>query len=489
MTRRCDRHGMTTSETVQANEIVGTQSERASWGTLLVVLAGAFITVLDFFIVNVAIPSMQRDLHAGPAAIQFVVAGFGLAVASCLITGGRLGDLYGRRKMFAIGVAAFTVASAACGLAPTAGVLIAARVLQGMAAALLTPQVLAILGATYTGRHRALAFNAYGIAIGLAAVFGQLIGGALITANPGGTGWRSIFLINIPVGVATLILLPRLVPESRSDGRPGLDLVGAVLVTAGLTAVVLPIVEGQQQGWPLWTWLCLAGAAPLLGAFAAYQRFVARRGGSPLIELGLFRERVFTIGLLTIFCYLMALSSFFLVLALYLQQGRGLSALDSGLVFGLLGIGFFASSAMVPKAVIRWGRQVIAAGALTVAAGYAAVAEIVAHIGVAGSLGWLAPGLLVAGFGMGLVIAPLTSTVLAGVAPHHAAAASGVLSTAQQAGGAVGIAVVGVVFYRALGPHLTPASFGHAFSVSLAVTAVFCVAVAALVQLMPRHGR
>jgi EmrB/QacA subfamily drug resistance transporter len=460
--------------------------ERPSWGALLVVLAGAFITVLDFFIVNVAIPSMQAELHAGPAAVQFVVAGFGVAVASCLITGGRLGDLYGRRKMFGIGVAVFTIASAMCGFAPSAGVLIAARVLQGFAAALLTPQVLAILNTVYTGPYRARAFNAYGLVIGLAAVFGQLIGGALISADIAGSGWRSIFLINLPFGVVTLILLPRLVPESRESARSRLDLVGAGLVTAGLVAIVLPVVEGQQQGWPLWTWLCLVAAVPLLVAFVLYQRQLARRGGSPVIDLSLFAERVFSIGMISLLVYFAALASFFLVLALYLQQGRGLSALDSGLIFGLIGIGFFVASGLVPRVTARLGRQIVAVGAVAVAAGFGAVAGVVFSIGVGGELAWLAPGLAVAGFGMGFVAAPLPSIVLAGVAPRHAAAASGVLSTAQQGGGAVGVAVIGVVFYNVLGSRVTPASFGHAFAVSLVVLVAMTAAVAALVQFMPR---
>ena len=460
--------------------------ERPPWSALFVVLAGAFITVLDFFIVNVAIPSMQHELHAGPAAVQFVVAGFGVALASCLITGGRLGDLYGRRRMFSLGVAIFTIASAACGFAPSAGTLIAARVLQGVAAALLTPQVLAILGAVYTGPHRAKAFNAYGLVLGLAAVFGQLIGGVLINADVWGTGWRSIFLINIPFGIVTLILLPRLVPESRGTGAARLDLVGTVLVTAGLTAIVLPVVEGRQQGWPLWTWLCLGAALPLLAAFAAYQHRLPNRGGSPLIELSLFRERVFSVGLVTILVYFMPMGSFFLVLALYLQQGRGLSALDSGIIFGLLGIGFFASSAIVQRLAARWGRQVIAVGALVVSAGYGLLALTVRDIGVGGHLAVLAPGLLIAGFGMGLVASPLPSMVLAGVRPEHAAAASGVLSTAQQGGAAIGVAVIGMVFYNGLGVR---ASFGHAFTVSLVVLVALSVVVAGLVQLMPRNSR
>ncbi|HVA90202.1 MAG TPA: MFS transporter [Chloroflexota bacterium] len=251
-----------------------------SWIILPIILAGAFMITLDFFIVNVAIPSMQRDLHGGAASVQFVVAGYGLAYAAPLLIGGRLGDLYGRRRMFALGVGLFTLASGACGLAPTMAVLTATRVLQGLAA-LLGPQVLAILGVTFTGESRARAFTAYGLTLGLAAVFGQLLGGLLIEANLAGLGWRSCFLINLPIGAAALALTPRLVPESRAPGRPRLDILGMILVTLALLATVLPLIEGREQGWPTWTWLCLITAMPLFLAFAAYQRRLGARGGAP----------------------------------------------------------------------------------------------------------------------------------------------------------------------------------------------------------------
>jgi MFS family permease len=240
-----------------------------SWGALLVLIAGIFIVTLDFFIVNVAIPATQADLHASSSAVQFVVAGYGLSLAALLITAGRLGDLYGRRRLFTLGLGLFTLASAACGAAPTAGVLIAARVVQGGAAALMLPQALGIIQVTYSGEKLTKAFKAYGLAIGLGAVFGQLIGGALIKADVFGLGWRSIFLINIPVGIAAVVGAFRLLPESRADGASTrIDALGTVLVSLGLVAIVLPLVEGQQQGWPLWTWLCLSAALPLLAGFA-----------------------------------------------------------------------------------------------------------------------------------------------------------------------------------------------------------------------------
>jgi EmrB/QacA subfamily drug resistance transporter len=450
-----------------------TPATRPSWGALGVLLVGIFIVTLDFFIVNVAIPSVQADLHAGSAAIQSIVAGFGLAYAASLITGGRLGDLHGRRRLYGIGLGLFTVASAACGLAPSAGVLIAARAVQGLGAALLAPQVLAILNAVYTGRHRTTAFTAFGLAMGFGGVFGQLIGGVLIQADVAGLGWRTIFLINVPIGVLALVLVRRMVPESRATGRSRLDLTGTLLVSLGLVAVVLPLVVGRDAGWPLWTWLCLGAAAPLLAAFVAH----LRRTRSPLVDPAMFRERGYSVGVLIGLVYALTTASFFLVLALYLQQGRGLTALGSGLIFLPLGVGYFVSSTRAGRLAARLGRQVLALGGLTVAAGYLLLAAAATS-----GLGWLVPGLVIAGAGMGFVMGPLPAITLARVDPQRTAAASGVLNAAQQAGGAIGVAVVGVVFYQVLGDH----SFATAFSLSEVVLAGIGIVVAGLVQLLPK---
>ncbi|WP_214410550.1 MFS transporter [Sphaerisporangium fuscum] len=456
----------------------------AGWGSLLVLLTGVFITTLDFFIVNVAIPATQRDLNAGPSAIQFIVAGFGIALAAGLVMGGRLGDLYGRRRLFAIGLTVFTLASAACGEAPTAGFLVGARIVQGIGAALLMPQVLALINTLYTGEHRAKAFNAYGMALGFGGVFGQLIGGVLINADIAGLGWRSIFLINVPVGIVTLALTPRLIPESRSPGGARLDLIGTALVSLGLVAVVYPLVQGQQQGWPAWTWLCLGASVVLLATFALYQR----RAAAPLVDPALFRARSFSAGVVVSLIHAMTMGSFFLVLALYLQEGRGLDALGSGVIFLPLGIGYFVSSALSGKVAARLGRQVVAVGALVLAAGYATLAETASALGTGGAVEWTIPGLVVSGAGMGLIMAPLPSFVLAGTDPRHAASASGVLSTAQQAGGAIGVALVGIVFYGTLGTP-APAHYPHAFALGLALLIGLAVAVAALVQALPRPTR
>lgn len=457
-----------------------------SWGTLGVVLTGIFMITLDFFIVNVAIPSVQADLHATAAQIEFIVAGYGLAYAAGLITGGRLGDLYGRRRMFSIGLVMFTLSSAACGLAPDAAELVAARVAQGIAAAAMAPQVLAILGVVYTGKYRATAFNAYGLTMGVAGIFGQLIGGALIQSDLGGLGWRMCFLINLPIGAVALLLVRRVVPESKAPGRERPDVIGAVLITFGLVATVLPLIEGREQGWPLWTWLCLAAAVPLLLAFTGYQYSLGRRGGAPLVNLALFRERAFSVGIVTVLVYYSGMASFFLIFALYLQQGRGLDALHAGLVLVPQGIGFMAASIMAGRLAVRLGRQVLAVGGGLLAIGVALLAATVEHIGVTGNTLELVPALVLGGAGMGLVMAPLASVVLAGVVPQHVGAASGVLSTALQVGNSIGVALIGVVFYGALDAGVGADRFQHAYVLSSEFLLILALAVVALVQALPR---
>ncbi|MFJ9928456.1 MFS transporter [Streptomyces misionensis] len=461
-----------------------------AWGALLVVLAGLFITNLDFFIVNVAIPSLQRDMHATPAQIQLVAVTFTIGLAALLITGGRLGDLYGRRRVYSVGVALFTLASLACGIAPNMTELIVARAVQGAAAALVIPQVLGILNTAYTGKARVAAFNAYGLALGAAAVFGQLIGGLLIKADLFGWDWRTIFLINVPIGALVLLVTPKVVPESKAgDGRTGLDLLGVVLVTAGLVAVVLPLVEGREQGWPAWTWELLVASVPLLGLFWITQRRLAARDRSPLMSPSLFHDRSFSVGVVSILVYFSVMASFFLVLALYLQEARGTSALKSGLLFIPLGLGFFLSSVQAPKFTGRLGKQVLALGALTVAVGDVALAFTADRLDTTGAVAWCIPAMVVCGYGMGLVVAPLTSLVLERVAPQYAAAASGVFSTAQEVGNALGVAIIGVVFFDVAEDRPGAHGMAQAFSTSLLVQAGICVGAAALLQLLPNRSR
>jgi EmrB/QacA subfamily drug resistance transporter len=438
------------------------------------------MVVLDFFIVNVALPSMQSDLGASNTAIEWVVAGYALTSAIFVITAGRLGDRFGRRRLFSLGLAVFTVASAACGAAGTPLELVLARLLQGVGAALLTPNVLSLIGVLYSGPDRVRALSVYGTVMGLAAVGGQVIGGALIALDPAGLSWRTCFLINLPIGIAALVLAPRVIPESRQSVAPGLDRLGTVLATATLTAVVLPLLEGRQHGWPAWTWLTLAAAPGLLALFVVHQRRLSRRGGSPLIDTALFRERSFSAGLVTQLCFWAGQASFFVVLALYLQNGRGLQPLPAGLVFTILAAAYVAASMRAPALSARYGRAVIAAGALVLACGHAMLVAAVADIGVSGELVVLVPGLVLVGAGMGLVLAPLASTIMQSLEPERAGAASGMLTTMQNVGNAIGVAVTGVIFFGAL-----HSGYSTAFELAVGELAVLLVGVAALTRLLP----
>lgn len=480
------------SETIEKVAVEGAAPDRYAarrWLALPVILTGTFMTILDFFVVNVAIPSAQSDLHASDAQIQFIVAGYGVAYAIGLITGGRLGDLYGRRRVFAIGIAAFTITSALCGLAVNADMLVLSRVAQGLAASLMFPQVLAMINVTYTGADRGRAFSGFGIALGLASVSGQLIGGLLIAANILGLGWRACFLVNLPVGIAALILLPLLVGESRAQSAKRLDLRGVALVSPALALLLIPLVEGRQLHWPAWTWVSLAASALVLFVFARAQAATSRRGGTPLVEPALFRSRAFPAGLATVLSVYCGMASLMLIIALYLQDGLHYSALISGLSFLPMGVTFFLSSRNAGRFIQMWGRRTLTYGAIAIVIGEGGLALTTMHTGTLPGGGahvnflLFAVFMAISGAGIGAVGAPLIAQVLLGVDPQHAGSASGVLSTVQQVAGALGVAVLGIIFYGALHGRSTPTAYGHAFAVGLVYTV--CLAAVTVAVTLP----
>jgi len=474
---------MTTLSTLSRTE--GTRQRAAMWAPLAVILCGTFVYVVDFFVVNVALPSIQHSLGAGPAAIEWVVAGYGLTSAAFLVTGGRLGDIYGRRRLFCVGIAMFTVTSALCAAAPDAGFLVAARLAQGVGAAIMAPNVLSILGTTYTGPARVKAISVYGMVMGIAAVGGQLLGGVLIAANVDGLGWRVIFWINVPIGIAALALARRLVPESRaaagSTGSGRLDLRGATLFTAALVAIILPLLDGREQGWPAWSWACLAAGPVLLAVFAAHLRSTARSGGQPLLDPAIFAVRAFRAGLTCQVLFWCQQAASYLLLALYLQEGRGLSPIKAGGVFAVLAAGYLATSLRAPALTMRFGRRVVATGALVAGLGDLALVLAVLSNG-GGAVAALFPGLFLLGAGQGLCITPLTSTVLSHADASTAGSVSGAMSTAQQVGNAIGVAVSGVVFYGLLGHG---DGYAAAYRWSLTEMGVLLAGVAVLTFIMP----
>jgi EmrB/QacA subfamily drug resistance transporter len=434
-------------------------SRIAKWVPLAVILTGTFVYILDFFVVNVALPDIQGSLHASAAAIEWLVSGYALTSASLLVCGGRLGDHYGRRRCFCIGLAIFVLASALCALAPDPDFLIASRLVQGAGGAIMAPNIMSILGMTYTGRDRVRAISVYGMVMGIAAVGGQLIGGVLIDANVAGLGWRAIFWVNVPVGLVALAAAWRLVPESRAAQAGHLDLPGVALLAAGLVAIVLPLADGRQQGWPAWSWACLALGPVLLALFAGYLRGASRRGRLPLLDPAIFAVGSLRVGLTVQALFWCQQAASYLLLALFLQQGRGLGALESGGVFAVLAAGYLLTSLRAPALTVRFGRRVIATGAVCGAVGDLLLVLAVWHWGVGGPLVALFPGLLLLGAGQGLCITPLTSTVLSHADARTAGSITGALSTAQQVGNAIGVAVSGAIFFGLLS-HGFPAAFG-----------------------------
>jgi predicted MFS family arabinose efflux permease len=416
---------------------------------LAVLLAGTFLIVLDFFIVNVALPSIQRDLKVDATALEWLVAGYGLSFGALLLPASRLGDRHGRRRLFIMGLALFVLASAACGLAPGTPTLLLARLLQGAAAAMIGPMVLALIGDIYVGPARVRALGAYATVMGVAAASGQLIGGLLVSADLFGLGWRTIFLVNVPVGLAALALARRVLPNTRVDA-PAVDVAEAVRTVGALTAVMLPLTEGRQQGWPAWTWCSLA-AGVLLGVLTIRRgTALRRRGRRPLLDSAPLRHRPLAAGLVGQFALFTGMASYFLVLALYLQQGRGLTALGAGLVFTILAVSYMTGTRAAPRLAPLGARTTVTASAAALGVGHMAVLFAVAHIGVGGSIRWLVPGLAISGVGMGVALASLVGAVMGSVEPRHAGTVSGTSSTLQQLGNALGVALIGIAYFGLL---------------------------------------
>ena len=437
---------------MNSNSCLSTPPARAvsgpPWLGLSVLLLAGFVTIFDLFVVNVAIPSMQADLDANFAQIGFIVAGYELAFGVLLITGGRLGDLFGRRRLFVIGMAGFTLASALCGLAPSAEFLIGARVLQGLAAALLFPQVYASIRVNFDGDDSRRAFGLLGMTLGLAAIAGQVLGGWLVHADLFGLGWRSIFLINVPIGLFA-IAAARTIPESRAPQRPALDWMGVALVSAGLTLLLVPLIEGPGQGWPAWSLLSL-GVAVLLALFHRQQEQRRMAGGLPLVDMRLLAQRRFALGTVLVLLVYSTSSSFFLCFALLVQTGLGLDPFMAGSIFAPCSVGFVLASLAAPRLVARWGAQAIVAGAMAYAV---SIGLLIAQVWMAGAElvpARLIPVLVVVGAGQGFIMTPLLNLVLGFVDEAQAGMASGVISTVQQVGAALGVAVVGILFAAAL---------------------------------------
>jgi EmrB/QacA subfamily drug resistance transporter len=457
------------------------------WVALAILVAAQFMFVVDAFIVNVAIPSLRMSLAASGSQIEAIIAVYQIAYAAVLITGGRLGDLYERKRLFLIGLLGFTGASAWCSIAGSPVILIIARAAQGATAALMVPQVLASIQTLFPDEERAQAFGVVGVALGLGAAAGLMLGGWLVTLNPYGLAWRSAFLINIPVGLAIAALALALVPALPAPGGARLDLPGIGVLVTGLVLVLGPVVFGHDLGWPWWAWPMLVLGLATLAGFLRLEAAVCRRGRDPLINPALLLDRPFTTGLGATFSLYMGFTSFLLSLSLLLQNGLGFPAQQAGFTSGPLAVAFLISSRLAVRLSALNAIGVVMAGCaiLSIAlAGLGAMLFLMPHPTVLA----LALPLAVYGFGQGFVISPLLNIVLAKVKKAPAGAASGVLMTVQQIAGAAGIAVVGTVYFTVSAAYPTDPDWAGFLASLTALLAMNAVSLGFLLRLQRPRG-
>ncbi|QMU69935.1 MFS transporter [Streptacidiphilus sp. P02-A3a] len=460
---------------------------RWRWMILVAMLVAEIMDLLDASIVNVAGPDLERSLGAGSVGLQWVIGGYALTLGAGLVLGGRLGDRHGRRRMFLIGMASFTAGSLLCAVAPNIESLIAFRLLQGAAGAMLLPQGLGLLRENFSGSELTKVFAIFGPVLGLGGIVGPVLGGFLIQGDFFGLGWRSVFLVNLPIGIAALIVAVRFVPRKAGDRTVRVDVTGAALVVASCTLLVLPLNQGQQDGWPLWTWLCMAASAIGFALFAVQQRRTAAAGRAPLVTPGLLRKPAFTVGLGGIALFFGGLIGTQLVLTLYLQIGRHFTAGGAGLGNLPLAVGTAIGGAVSGAFLAdRIGRKVLHIGPLVQLAGAAVLWFELDGLDAASFSIWdIALGVAVAGVGAGMVIAALFSFILAAVDDDEIGSASGMLSAVQAVGGSIGVAVFGSVFFA----QARTGDFTTGFHYALIVQACLLAAFLAITFLLPKKGR
>jgi len=456
---------------------------RGGWLAAAVLIIGALMDMIDLTIVNVALPTIRRDLHVSATSLEWVISGYMLAFAAALIVAGSLGDRLGRKRVFLFGVGLFGVASLAAGLSQTAAELIACRVVQGAGAAAMAPQVLATFRTIFAPKERGQAFGLYGAMLGVASAVGLLVGGVLTEANLFGWSWRSVFFVNVPVAVIALAAGIRLIPETRDPAARRPDLPGGVLLASSLVAIVYPLLEGRELGWPWWTWVLLAAGVVGLGLLARREATRSRPDIAPLLQPRLFKIPAFSAGLGVQLMFSAGIQGFFLTFALWLQAGEHFTPLRAGVTAVAFSVGSFMVAAFAVPMALRYGRRVLVIGAALMVAGMAGVLLGSGHVTTAGHPWAAVPGLVVAGAGLSLLVIPLVNVVLAAAPASAAGAASGLFSTAQQLGGALGVAVTGTVYFGYLGQgHSFADAFRHTGPYSLGAFALCGV----LALLLPR---
>lgn len=467
-----ERHAATT-------ELPSSAAVPTRWLALAVLLTGAFLPILDFTIVNLALPSIRQSLGANSAQVQFVISAYAATYAVMLITGGRLGDLFGRKRMFLIGVAGFSVASLLCGFAASPTALILGRILQALMATVMAPQVLASIRILFPGPEQTRALALYGATFGLANICGQLLGGFLVYAHPYGYSWQSIFFINIPIGIVAFVGAVFFVKESRSIHARKLDFIGAILLSVALGCLVYPLIEGRELGWPRWMigMVCLC-IISLLG-FIQYEKHLSSKGLDPLVEFALFRNRRFSLGILMGLVFYM-LSAFYLTFSLYLQAGLHNTPLQAGVAMLPFAVSFFFSSVASALDTRKLKSYVLPAGFALQVIGFGIVALCARY-----QLRGIEGGLACAGIGFGIVMPRIIKVVIGDIDERHAGLASGMVMTALQIGSALGIAIVGGFFYISLGAGTGLQAYARSFSNSLAMNVALLALGGALSLCLP----
>lgn len=456
------------------------------WTILALVLAAECMDLLDGTIVNVAAPTIHTDLHAGASALQWILGGYALTFAIGLITGGRLGDIYGRKRLFVIGAFGFVAASLACAFAVSSPMLIACRLAQGCAAALLIPQGLGIVREVFSSEEQGRAFAVFGPVIGLSAVLGPIIGGALIAANLFGTGWRLVFFVNLPLGLVAALGAVRLMPESRAPGEARLDVPGTILVGLAMGLLVYPLIQGREAGWPLWTYLMIAGSVVCFGLLVLWSRQGERTGRHTLVEASIFAHRAYTAGLAGILVFFAGMIGTLLTLTLFLQFGEHFSPIHAGLTLAPFALGSAAGATLAAGFLApRIGRVALQCAAPVLAAGVWWLHHTIGAHGLSTSTGDLIPPQLLFGFGLGMLVSPLFDFILASVTDHEVGSAAGVLNAVQQLAGALGVAVLGTIFFTTLGHAGFVSAISRCLSVELATTPVLLL----IASMLPRRAR
>lgn len=446
------------------------------WLALPILLIGAFLPVLDFNVVNLALPAIRQNLGASASEVEFIISAYAATYAVFLITGGRLGDLFGRKRMFMLGVTGFTLTSLLCGVAWSPGVLIAGRILQGLTATAMAPQVLASIRVLFPPAEQGRALAFYGATFGLANICGQVLGGVLISTHPFGFAWQAIFLINLPIGLVALVGSSIVLRDSRAEHAQKLDLGGVALLSLTLALLVYPLVEGREAGWPAWMIAMLVACPIALLAFVRFEARLSARGGDPLVALSLFRNSMFVAGLVMALAFYMH-SSFYLTFAVYLQSGLHRSPMEAGIATLPFAIGYFVSSLFSAPVMHRLGIRALTLGFFLEILGFGLVLLTV----IQALPDDLEIGLIGAGLGFGIVMPSVIKAVLGGVDQRHAGLASGMVISTLQIGAALGVAIVGGIFYRALGSDQTVGAYAHAFALALGCN-IALIALAALLS-------